>query len=311
VASPAALAARDADETINITPAVDFIPQLQPGSTVTSDITVRNQTTIDADFTIGLFDATTSKDGSTALSLVRIGDAPRGAGAWLDVVDGGACPPRDTHASCFHLAHGEQRVVHVRIRVPEDAGAGGHYAGVQVIGSQSDPATNLDIKVLDEVPVFLTVAGDYERDLRVHATPDDPWRWHGGSTSWTVQLRNEGDVHENVSGFLTVDPLLVGTHRIALKPGILLPGEHRTQHLRMDVRDAPDLLAARVRVELDDHAPARDDVRRTVVLPWWFLVLVAVAIAVVWWRLRTRATAPRRGESQDVDGWEDPFPPAT
>jgi hypothetical protein len=57
-------------------------------------------------------------------------------------------------------------------------------------------------------------------------------------------------------------------------------------------------------VELEHHAPATATSARTIVLPWWFLVLVVVAIGIVWWRLRSRT-------SQDAHGWDDPFPPAT
>ena len=126
----------------------------------------------------------------------------------------------------------------------------------------------------------LVGSGDFQRDVDVTVTPDQRWHWRGGASRWTVRIHNAGDVHENVSGSLQVEGLLADGRRQPLRPGILLPGETRTQHVTVDLRDAPALLTGTARVRLDDHPDATESSERVVVLPWWLLVLLGVLIAV-------------------------------
>ncbi|MCW2922606.1 MAG: hypothetical protein JWM98_10 [Thermoleophilia bacterium] len=232
-------------------------------------------------------------DGGEEVRLAKAGSSSRSAASWLTTT-----PPR------FVLPPSDQQPVRLVFDVPKDARPGGHYVAVNFTAHQEGEAgQQLTVDYSVPVYVLLTVSGHFARQLDVRLVPRDTWRWRGGHARWDLQLHNSGDVHENVSGRVHVDGLLAGSRSVAIDPGVLLPGEHRTQHVDVDLRDAPDVWRADADVRRDGAKHATADAARVVVLPWWLLVLAAAAVALVAWRVR----AVRR---QPWDG-DEPFPPGT
>lgn len=277
---------RDKDEAINFVPAFVYVNGAR-GEQVEATVLVQNQTLVDADMSVELLDMTDGRGASTAFEYEPIGTSPRGAGAWLEP---------DTRR--FRLRAGSQREVRVAVDIPDDAGAGGHFAALMFTASETTASSQFNIDIATPVPVFITVAGNYERDLRATVISDDRWRWHGGRARWTVELHNAGDVHEVVGGTLRLDGALSNPVVTPLRAGILLPGERRRQRIEFDLRDAPDRLVARARVELDGDRDATAQAAPTYVLPWWLLVIFLVVSILAVWRFRTR----RRGwEPADED----------
>jgi hypothetical protein len=120
-----------------------------------------------------------------------------------------------------------------------------------------------------------------------------------------VHVRNEGDVHEPISGRVKLDGVFGGSSSTRLDAGILFPGEERTERVGFDLRSAPDLLRATARIDLDDAPAVVDDAPSVIVLPIWVLVLLAVAILVVVLRLRSRRTHRRTRHLVGLDDDED------
>ncbi len=259
---------------------------------------IKNSTAFEPTLTSEIFDMVAGTGtGSTAFDYVPVGDAPRGAGAWV----------RPVQPARIRIPAFQQAEIDIVVDVPPDAGAGGHYAGVLFKAPDPRPDAEAAFEIQQFIPLFLTVHGEFERDVRVVATPTDRWLWSGGLASWDVRIRNEGDVHEPVAGRVRLDGLIGGTRSVRLEPAILLPGEERTQRVRFDLRSAPDLLRAHARVDLDDEPSVRDDAPSVVVLPLWVLVLLAVAVLVVVLRLRSRRHRPTGyAEFSTDDEWIDP-----
>ncbi len=278
--SPAgSLAATSATEqAINYEPSIAFV-DVTAGNVALTSITVRNQTLVDTRFEVAAQDMREEPGAGRALEPVPIGDAARGAGAWL----------RPSTTS-FVLAAGTERQVTVVIDVPADAGAGGHYAAVVFTARPVEAQAQFQFDAVTSVAMLLTVAGDYQRDLRVSITPDARVRWSGGPVGWTVHLRNDGDVHEVVAGRVTVDATIAGAKSMPLRSGILLPGESRTEHATFQARSAPDLLRATVKVTREDAKPIDADAASTWIVPWWIAVVIALIVALV---LRRRALRRR------------------
>lgn len=272
-----------------------------PGERITDEILVKNQTLSDVRFTMEVLDLVAGAGSSTAFDFVAIGDAPRGAGAWI-------APP---DPASFAIAAGAERAVPLELDIPADAGAGGWYAAVLFVAEDPDPGANVPIDVEQPVPVLVTVSGDYERDLRVSLEPEHRWMWRGGRQAWTVELRNEGDVHEVLAERVRVDGILGGAQSQVLPPAILLPGEVRRQRARFEVRDAPDLLGANVRVERDVGSARTATARPVIVLPWWLVVLLALGAAIIAWRFRARSRSRDEAwdDAEDEGSW-DPSAPA-
>ena len=286
-AAAASSAANDPDQVITILPTVQSL-DVEPGQVATFDVTVKNQTELALSFDVEAFDLRRSRAGTDSVELAERGEAPRGAGSWLTLT------PQRWQAD----AATEQQIT-VTVRVPADARPGGHYAGLLVSADPIEAREGIGVRSQVSMYVFITVAGQFERRLDVDVVSDSRWRWRGGPTEWVVELRNSGDLHENVSGVVTVDGVVDADHRVALDPGILLPGERREQRIRVETRDAPDVLRAKARVDRDEAPSVQAVSSRTIILPWWLLVLVAVATVVIVWRLRTRR---RRWEVDPGDG---------
>lgn len=290
-AGDAAAPTRDPDEAITFVPPIVFL-EGAPGETVSRELVVQNQTQLDAGFVAEVVDAQEGAGDSDALDYVAPGEARRGGGTWLE-------PPTPAR---FDIAAGAQRSLPVTVEIPRGAGPGGYYAAVVFTVRDPRPGSEVLVDLRQPVPVLVTVRGDYERDLRVSVESRDGWRWRGGTASWTVELHNAGDVHEVFAGRIRADGIVGRAMSAPMRPGILLPGERRSQETKFALRDAPDAWAAHARVVDSDGNSIRASSGRLVVMPWWLLLLVALVLATVAWRLRRR-------DRPDEDVGDDPDAP--
>lgn len=292
VAAPStALAVEDdPNQAITFDPAFLHV-RADPGETVQVDLVIKNQTLADAAFDLATLDMQAGAGRSEAFDYVASGDAPRGAGDWLRL-----------DADTFTLDAGTERRVRVTVVVPGDPGAGGHFAAISATISSPNPAAQFDVDYEAPVPVFITVSGAFERDLRVAIKPDDDFRWRGGTATWTVTMHNEGDVHEVVNARVRLNSGISGSTSTPIRPAILLPGERREQEVAFQLRSAPDVWHAEAIAERDEAGAVTVRSARTVVLPWWLLVLLAVAFVVVWVRVRARRShAHEQIDDDDLD----------
>lgn len=271
-----------------------------PGERVVVPLLVKNQTRSDVHLLVDVVDMEEGAGSSSAFEYVAVGDARRGAGAWIEDID-----PAE-----FDIEAARERPVPVVVEIPEDAGAGGWYGALVFTAKDPRPGAEVPIDQTVPVPVLVTVDGDYERDLRVDVEPADRWRWRGGRGEWEVELRNEGDVHEVIAGRMRIDGALSGATGTAIRPVVLLPGEVRRQRTSFDLRDAPDVVGANLRVERDEGDPVEADSPPVVVLPWWLLVLLALAIGVIAWRVRASRGDDGPWEDEEDEGSWGPSSPA-
>ncbi len=289
------MTAPDPDEAITFDRAVYFL-EVDPGERVNVPLVIKNSTGVSPTFTSERLDMESGEGtGSRAFSYQPVGEALRGAGAWIQPIE----------PATFTIAPFEQETLDVVVNVPKDAGAGGHYAAIMFTAPDPRPGSQVRFEVRQPVAFFFTVSGPFERDVRVTAAPTDRWRWHGGRATWDVHIRNEGDVHEPISGRMRVDGVFGGATSARLDAGILFPGEARTERVSFDLRSAPDLLRGQARVDLDEAPAEVDDAPSVVVLPIWVLVLLGVAVLVVIARIRLRGGGGAHPHDLDVDDDEN------
>lgn len=267
----AAAAPRD-DQAISFSPALLFV-EVAPGRSTTTSVLVQNQTTAAVAFRTGVLDMQDGRGAS--LDFVDAGTAERGAGTWLS-------PATDA----FRLQAATERRVELQVTVPAGTRPGGYFGAVAFIAMDPDPRGQIPIDVNQPIPVYVTVDGAARRSVRAAATPTDRVRWRGGRAAWRVRVRNAGELHEVVEGQLRLDGLLSATRSEPLRPAILLPGEERTQLVDVELRDAPDLVAATTRIDGIRDGGAGERAARLLVLPWWLIVLVGATTALIAWRLR-------------------------
>ena len=297
--APVLAAEGDPQETITFDRSVYFL-EGAPGETIRAPLVIKNSTSLRPTFTSEAVDMESGEGtGSRAFQFRPAGEAPRGAGAWIRPIQ-----PGEVSIPAF-----EQAELELVVDIPADAGAGGHAGALMFTAPDPRPDSQVRFEVNQPVPIFITVSGEYERDVRVSLEPTDRWRWSGGPATWELTISNEGDVHEPVSGRVRIDGLLGGSSSRRLRPGILFPGETRTQQVGFDLRSAPDLLRADARVDLDESEAERATAASMVVLPIWVLVLVAIAILVIVARIRMRRRRAHDGpddpDALQRDDWID------
>lgn len=271
------------EPTITVTPIYQTMV-LDPGASRVVTTTVQNQTTRDFRIQLRAYDFPVRTGGSRSTDFVAAGSTPLGAGTWLTFA------PRT-----FVVRAGAERPVRVRVAVPPDAEDGDHLGGLQYVVEPTEGAGAVSIRAAIDTYYFVQVGADAQRDLRVSVRPLDRWRWRGGRVEWAVTIENHGNVHETVTGQLRFDGRLGSVPTRRLRGGVLLPGERRTERLTAQVRDAPDVISARATVlhEPGSGEAVRSHARAHVVLvtPWWLVVLVVAALAIVWWRVASRVRA--------------------
>lgn len=283
---PGAAAASLPNEALTVSPSPVFAT-LAAGERRVVELTYQNQTGIDADVRVQVLDVAPRSGESESLELVAGSGGRRSASPWVSV-----------DAPRFDVPAGDQHVVRVEVDVPADAGAGGYYAGLAIVARPTSPAAQFQLDARLEVPLLLTVDGKFRRAVSVDVVPDARVHWQGGPARWRVRISNDGDVHESISGTLSIDGMIGAARRVPLDAGVLLPGEHRTRSIDLSLRGTPDAYRASARVELDDHEPVVARADRVWVVPWWSIVLLVLAAGLVAWRIRTL----RRGS------WEEPDP---
>lgn len=251
------------------------------GDPTSTRVVVKNQTGVDARFEVALVDMQrgSGSGASRAFEYVEVGTARRGAGAWITPSTG-----------AFDLEGGSERSIELAVDVPTGTGPGGWYAAVQFVATPiGGAAGQFEFESVVYVPVLVTVDGEFERELGVSIAPERRVLLRGGRATWTVELRNDGDVHEVVNGRVVLDSAFTGASSAPLRPAVLLPGERRTQEVSFDLRSAPDAWRAEARIEREVGEPSTTRSDRTWVVPWWLLVLVAVVVAAARWRARVRS----------------------
>jgi hypothetical protein len=277
------------DEAITVTPTV-FDDVVKPGDHRTFRVRVLNQTRRAFRFETGFVDMESGPQSDGGRRFLDPGESDWGAARWMRV-----------SPATFTLGPATNEELQLTVDVPADAGGGGRYAALLIRGVPVEGDGNLRVTSEISVLTLLQVGSKVHRDLRIDVGAPHSPRWRGGRATWTVTFRNHGDVHENVSGHLAFDGLFGSIQQRRIEPFILLPGGTHEQEFRVDLRDAPDLWRAVAHVDLGGKHDRTPSSSRVLVLPWWLLVVLAVAIALVAWRVLRRRREPAIDDEEPFD----------
>lgn len=256
--------------------------EIQPGQTLVQYVTVTNRISDERSFQLQIEDITGTADGSAA---VRVLEGERGP---YSVQDYMSFPEE-----AITLKLGERARIPVTISVPEDAEPGGYYGSVLVstirTGQSAAGAPRNPIIARVGSHFFITVPGEQLTDgslIDLSITPTQLWH-ESGPISFALAYENTGSIHVNPYGELRIYNTFgseVGYQ--ALEPWFVLPKSIRTREVDWN----REFLFGRYVAEAAINRGYEDiiDTRSVVfwVLPWRFLLIVAVSICLITFLLR-------------------------
>lgn len=205
--------------------------------------------------------------------------------------------------------------VPVTVRIPENAGPGGHYAAIAVRAKDTDAsAGELGVQSQIAVPVLVEIAGTAQRQIRLGAVRAPRLVQGREPLELAVRVRNTGNTFATPSGRVTVRStfgsvighLPLRGSRLLLPEGAA-PLEARWKRtpwigrytLEVVVRPQPDGSAVRERVTV------------WALPPWWAIaaVVALLALIAVWHRWRAHTDADRWTDLPHDDETFEPHDP--
>ena len=225
-------------EQLSLTEAVgDFVVgpgrveiELQPGQTVTYEITVANRISDGRIFDLTVEDMAGTDDGSR--SVVLLGDE-RGPYSIRDYIS--------FPETSFKLDLGERARIPVTISIPKDAEPGGFYGSVLVstTKTEADPEASAKSPIVARIGTlfFVSVPGDVVRagETLGLTLRDSKWWYESGPIKLSIAFQNSGSLHLSPSGELKIKNFFgeeVGY--LELEPWFVLPQSLRNRDITWD-----------------------------------------------------------------------------
>lgn len=264
-----------------------FSYQVDPGQHLDDFYLVRNTGTTPQSMKVLATDAFNTAKGEFGLLDTKA--QPADAGSWVSFANG-------QPSTVLPLAPGESKVVSFRLAVPANASPGDHAGGIVI--SVATPqgtivvdrrvATRMYVRVKGAIQAALTV-GSIAANYRPALNP------FSGTTELKFTVRNNGNVAlaANMVGQVKTYFGIGASGLVKASVAELLPGSTRV--VTMKIAGVPQLgylnphlsLVPTVDPDALSPGPLRTTTRdvNVFVMPWWLLILIAIAAAV--WGLAT------------------------
>ncbi len=209
--------------------------ELKPGSTGVFNITLTNRLGTEKTFQIETEDFVGSRDPKRVVILLDGQQGPYSLKDYLSV-----------ESKTFKLGHGERATIPVTIRIPTDAQPGGLYGSVVIstvtTPTQNEPSgqnsvgTNPLITRIGTL-VFVKVPGDIKEDgtLKDFSLKNNRKVLSSGPVDFQLLYENNGSIHENPYGFITVNNILGSqVAHIEVEPWFAMPESLRLREVSWD-----------------------------------------------------------------------------
>lgn len=291
--------------TVVVSPTIVRLGTVQPGTTRSFTVTVRNRRTRATTFELVPLGVRGASNPALAVRFLEPGSKGWG----------------DTAAPWLHPAVPSVRLmprgvakVRIAVVVPGDLHGGGEFAALAVrpsAGTASSGGASVGLQGEVAVVVLARAPGAPKHHLEV--TRSDLPRLKFSRQSWNgmLVLRNRGNVEERESGTITMRNFFTrgATARFSVATRTMLPGGAGA--VQASWHHVPLLGLYRVQVRLHGDGTASPSVSHDswlmVLPPWWVLALLVVLIAlwIGWSRWRDRREVSRLLADDDAAAWDD------
>lgn len=272
--------------TVTVDPVGDFVVEpakiefsLDPGETVTKQVTVTSRISGETEFTVSLEDFVGTEDGAYAVRLLGDEASPYSFRSAIN-------PEVDR----FTLSLGERITVPVTISAPASAAPGGYYTSVVIAGDQGGAPAGGGANVVSRVAqlLFVRVNGEVEESgalLDFRMSPEGFWR-AGGPFRFEALFQNSGSVHLAPYGAVTVRNLFGTTvAEVPVDAYYAMPKSMRYRTIDWPGKPMLGYYTAELELWKGYRLGADEPVKASVsffVLPWGYLLGAALAILAVW-----------------------------
>lgn len=315
VVAASALPSAYADSSgLSIPPRKNYL--VNPGETKTDKLTIGNlNSSENLNITLKVIDFT-FKDESGIPRLNLAENAPQTT--W-------SLKPFIQLPKTFTVPAGERKTVDISIKIPANQGAGSYYSALQYVAT-GPSGENVNISASGVTLVFVSVPGVVNEKLtltKLGAYDTGPKSATGkflfiatdnapGEVGYI--LKNDGNVTENPSGKITMKPVFFGKtiniDNINPNTSLALIGQNRLFTACIEKKDQvvevageksvksvcnpnPSMLPGPYKIELNAYYGQNGNPTREIIgtamfwyLPWWFVIPVLVALAVIGFYIR-------------------------
>ncbi len=276
--APLALAAEEAP-AISITQQTDvpvrgdfqvgpsrFVVELEPGEEKTIELQVTSREGEPSSYAITAEDLAPKNGSSDSFEFFGGKDGPFSARSWFSPA-----------VKTLSMKHGQRAFVPVKIKVPQDAAAGDHYA-VVLFERKNDNMDDGAVRVLARVGVviLITVKGDIvEAGNLTDFTTSLPFYWKF-PVGFSLSYENRGTVHLTPKGKIIIKNVFgIIVDEIPLKDLYILRESSRIRELFWKPKFALGRYTATLETQSRSMPP------ETMSVSFWALPIIPVSIGVV------------------------------
>jgi len=304
---PASAASSGGSSALSIAPKKSYV--IEPGKDVKDSLVIRNiDSNNELNLTLRVIDFTYTDDtGSPKLFLAQ--NAPQTT--W-------SLKPFLTVPESVTIPAGQSKTVNMSVTVPKNQGAGSYYSAIIYSTGTPDGSGNVGLNASGVTLVFLNVPGKVKEGLTLEkfgayhiATPQEPAGYMNVMAkepqTMGYTLKNSGNVVESPAGSITLTDMF--GHQISIanvnpNNSLALIGQTRTftACIKLATKDvslddttapvnsctSPGLWPGLYTAKLDFFYGQNGNLTQEVTgssyfwyLPWWFIVLVLLALAII------------------------------
>lgn len=255
---------------------------INPGETVSRDVTIENGTGSDATFVVSAENISGTRGGS---ETVTFSDATNTTYSLAQNIS--------FAKNEITVANGEKISVPVTITIPQNAEPGGRYGAVLVKAIPSGNASGASVSSQIGVLFFVRVAGDTgaKASLKKFGTKNNAYLFASGDVPLQITFENLGNVHVNPYGKISIRNMFGKTiDEIKLDPWFVLPNSVRTRDVEWKMSGTFGVYRAVLEVNRGYENIVESASVSFVVMPWYVIPTTIVFVAAIVWMLWTRRT---------------------
>lgn len=191
----------------------------------------------------------------------------------------------------------EERVFHYKVKIPENAEPGGHYAVVRFtaaapqLNQRSGAAISGSVGQL----VLLRVKGQIDATGAVESfftgrmdkdQPTQSWFFETKPVNFFLKFKNEGNVHFKPKGTIAISGFLTGDHRVEIQPATVLPKSKRAFEAVWKSAPAIGVYKATATMTFEGKTEKSETIN-FIIFPWKIgLIVFAVLLLVIYFLIR-------------------------